>query len=124
MGRRVLIVDDNRELAQSLAELLETEGLEPVVLADPELAVREAPSLRFEAALLDVPMPGMDGLELVRQLARHAPDAAFVVMTAFARDARVAQREARVLRVLAKPFGPDVLIAALRELEVLAPPRP
>ncbi|MDQ3034314.1 MAG: response regulator [Myxococcota bacterium] len=123
MSRRVLIVDDNRELAESLAELLAGEGLEPLVRDDAQLAVRDAPSLRFDAALLDARMPGVDGLELVRQLAPHAPHAVYVLMTAFPREAQLAHRDARVRRVLAKPFGPDVLIAALRDTELMGAAR-
>lgn len=123
--RRILIVDDNRELAENLAEILEMEGLEALVMDDPHAvldAVREsAPELRFDAALLDVRMPGMDGIDLLRELAAFAPDAVFMLMTAFTKEERLAQRDARVRRVLAKPFGPDALIAALREVDLCGP---
>ncbi|AKF08510.1 response regulator [Sandaracinus amylolyticus] len=119
MSRRVLIVDDNRELAENLAEILEMEGLEALVMDDPLAVLHAARELRFDAALLDVRMPGMDGIDLLRQLAEHSPDAVYVLMTAFTKEERLAQRDARVRRVLAKPFGPDVLIAALRDVEVV-----
>lgn len=124
-SRRILIVDDNRELAENLAEILEMEGLEALVMDDPHAvleAVREqAPALRFDAALLDVRMPGMDGIDLLRELASFAPDAVYLLMTAFTREERLAQRDARVRRVLAKPFGPDALIAVLREVDLCGP---
>lgn len=135
MSRRILIVDDNRELAENLAEILEMEGLETMVMDDPHAvldavrnaasAVREpastAPGLRFDAALLDVRMPGMDGIDLLRELASFAPDAVYLLMTAFTKEERLAQRDSRVRRVLAKPFGPDALISALREVDVVGP---
>jgi DNA-binding response OmpR family regulator len=119
MGRRILIVDDNRELAENLAEILELEGLEPVVMDDPYAVVDAAPDLRFDAALLDVRMPGIDGIDLLRVLATHAPDAVYLLMTAFTKEERLAQRDGRVRRVLAKPFGPDVLIATLRDMKLV-----
>lgn len=118
-SRRILIVDDNRELAENLAEILEMEGLEALVMDDPHAVLDAAHDLRFDAALLDVRMPGMDGIDLLRELARHVPDAVYVLMTAFTKEERLAQRDARVRRVLAKPFGPDVLIAALRDVQVV-----
>lgn len=119
MSRRILIVDDNRELAENLAEILELEGLETVVMDDPHAVLRAGPELRFDAALLDVRMPGMDGIDLLKQLAERAPDAVYMLMTAFTKEERLAQRDARVRRVLAKPFGPDALLAALREVDVV-----
>lgn len=124
-SRRILIVDDNRELAENLAEILEMEGLVALVMDDPREvldAVRasEGP-LRFDAALLDVRMPGIDGIDLLRELASFAPDAIYLLMTAFTKEERLAQRDTRVRRVLAKPFGPDALIAVLREVDVVGP---
>lgn len=119
MGPRILIVDDNRELAENLAEILELEGLEPVVMDDPRAVLAQAPHLRFDAALLDVRMPGMDGIDLLQHLVQHVPDAIYLLMTAFTREERLAQRDQRVRRVLAKPFGPDTLIAALRDERVV-----
>lgn len=115
MSARILIVDDNRELAEDLAEVLELEGFEAVVMDDPQRVVREAATLRFDAALLDVRMPGIDGLVLLRHLAEHSPSAVYLLMTGHTREARIASSDARGHRVLAKPFGPDVLIAALRD---------
>lgn len=124
-SRRILIVDDNRELAENLAEILEMEGLEALVMDDPHAvldALRErTPGLRFDAALLDVRMPGMDGIDLLRELASFEPDAIYLLMTAFTKEERLAQRDARVRRVLAKPFGPDALLAALREVDLCGP---
>lgn len=119
MGPRILIVDDNRELAENLAEILELEGLDPVVMDDPHAVLAKAPDLHFDAALLDVRMPGMDGIDLLNHLVQHAPDAVYLLMTAFTREERLAQRDQRVRRVLAKPFGPDTLIAALRDEQLV-----
>lgn len=124
INRRILIVDDNRELAENLAEILEMEGLEALVMDDPHAvldALRGHAGLHFDAALLDVRMPGIDGIDLLRELASFAPDAIYLLMTAFTKEERLAQRDTRVRRVLAKPFGPDALIAALREVDLCGP---
>jgi len=122
MGPRILIVDDNRELAENLAEILELEGLDALVMDDPRTVLESARDLRFDAALLDVRMPGIDGIDLLQELARYTPDAIYLLMTAFTREERLAERDHRVRHVLAKPFGPDALLAALRKEHLVREP--
>src|SRR5690606_14601901 len=58
MSRRVLVVDDNAELADNLRALLELEGFEVLVFTSPADALANADELAFDAALLDIRMPG------------------------------------------------------------------
>jgi PAS domain S-box-containing protein len=66
--RRVLIADDNRDAADSLAMLLRMEGHDVTVVYDGEQAVGAIESLRPEVAVLDIGMPGMDGYEVSRRV--------------------------------------------------------
>ena len=84
---RILVVDDNRALADNLAEILEDAGHETVVVEHPEAALAAAEETRFDLMLLDVRLPGMDGVELFERLRTLAPKAHFLLMTAFT-DAR------------------------------------
>jgi CheY-like chemotaxis protein len=71
-GRRILVVDDNRDAAESLAMLLELDGAEVSVVHDGRAALaalEQACSGRCpDAVLLDLGMPGMDGVEVARRI--------------------------------------------------------
>jgi two-component system response regulator HydG len=106
-----LIVDDNRALAEDLGEILNAEGFEVKVFFDPLEASRICDSLSFDIAILDVRMPGMDGVELFRLLVQKHPNSSFILMSAYADDRRLAQALSEgVRRVLTKPLSlPELL---------------
>jgi DNA-binding NarL/FixJ family response regulator len=88
---RVLIADDHPVVRRGLAALLSTlPDLEVVgEAADGESAVREAQILRPDVVLMDVRMPGIDGVEATRRVRRAVPDAAVLVLTMYDDDATV-----------------------------------
>lgn len=113
MSRRALIVDDNRALAEDLGEILELEGYEVCVFDDPVRALSECEEREFDVALLDVRMPGLDGVGLHRSLLARHPNTVFILMTAYTEDDRIATALASGVRtVLMKPVPlPDLLHA-------------
>ena len=114
---RALVVDDNRSLAEDLAEILELEGYSVQVFDDPLEALRRAGELVFDFALLDVRMPGIDGVALHAQLRRGHPEASFILMTAYSEDDRLALAlAAGVRRVLTKPVPLEELLRTMAEL--------
>ena len=72
-ARRLLVVDDNRDAADSLAVLLRLQGHEVRVAHDGPAALELAASFRPDVAFLDIGMPGMDGYEVARPAARRRP---------------------------------------------------
>lgn len=114
-GRRVLVVDDLKDSADSLATLLKVTGNEVDVAYDGESAIAQAERLRPEAILLDIGMPGLDGYEVCRRL-RERPwseGMAIVALTGWGQqDDRRRSREAGFDHHLVKP----VEIAALMDL--------
>ena len=69
--RQVLIVDDEANMRKTLAEILRDEGYQVTTAASGEEAIRLCQTNRFEAVLMDVRMPGIDGVEAFRQIRRH-----------------------------------------------------
>ena len=83
---RVLVVDDNEPLAEDLAEILEDAGHEARCVFSPGEALSAAKNFQFDAALLDIRMPEMDGVTLARRLSGCRPHATYMFMTAFSTD--------------------------------------
>ncbi len=110
--RRVLVVDDNVDSADSMAELLRVWGHEVQAVHNGSEALDAAPGFRPEVALLDIDMPDMTGYELARQLCtRHGlGGTAFVALTGFGQDDdRRRSAEAGFRAHLVKPVDPEAL---------------
>lgn len=101
---RVLLVDDNAELADNLAELLSSDETQVFAHSDSLAALAWAETHHFDAALLDVRMPRLSGVELMRRLRVRQPAARFILMSAYAQEAQLDPRHDRVDAVLAKPL--------------------
>lgn len=79
----VLIVDDARELRRALADGLTDAGYMVVTAPDAEKALASLAVVAVDLALIDLQLPGMDGLELMRELRERSPGTVLVVMTAY-----------------------------------------
>jgi two-component system, response regulator PdtaR len=112
--RRVLLAEDEALIRLDLKEMLEEEGYEVVGEAgDGENAVRLAEQLRPDLIILDVKMPGMDGITAAERIAegRIAP---VVILTAFSqRDLVERARDAGAMAYLVKPFQKRDLLPAI-----------
>jgi len=78
---RVLLVDDEVEFSQILQERLEARGLRVDTAASGEEALQAAASRSFDAILLDLAMPGMDGIETLKRLRAADPDLQIILLT-------------------------------------------
>ena len=84
--RRVLVVDDNKDAATSLAYLLEMAGYTVETSFDGEAALKAAEQFGPDACVLDISMPGMNGYELARRLVAESPEHRPVLATVTAHD--------------------------------------
>jgi two-component system response regulator MprA len=115
---RVLVVDDERAVRDSLRRALELEGYDVELAADGEEALeRLAQNGEPDAVVLDILMPRMDGLEVCRRLRREGHRLPVLMLTA--RDEvenRVAGLDAGADDYVTKPFALEELLARLRAL--------
>ena len=81
---RVLVVDDDPDIAHFVRAVLQKAGMTAVACFDPLEALALAARERFDAVITDIEMPGMNGLEFVGKLRELQPDLPVVVMTAHA----------------------------------------
>jgi CheY-like chemotaxis protein len=110
---RCLIVDDNREFAENLAEIIEDLGEEPVVANDGRSAIVALEKGAFELLLCDFRMPEMNGAEVIREAKRIQPSLRAVIVSAYANDAELAEATTMgAMAILPKPIP----MAALKNL--------
>jgi CheY-like chemotaxis protein len=112
VSRRVLVVDDNQDSAETIAMLIELWGHQARIVHNGPAALAEAPGWRPEVVLLDIGLPGIDGYEVARRL-RQEPamaGALLIAMTGYGqeRDRRMSS-EAGFDHHLVKPVDPAVL---------------
>ena len=114
---RLLIVEDDRGVRESLGRALEFEGYAVEMADDGRHGLDLAGSTHPDAVILDVMMPGLDGLEVARRLRREGNDVPILMLTA-RHDVtdRVAGLDAGADDYLVKPFSLDELLARLRAL--------
>lgn len=115
--RRILVVDDDRVFRLSTAELLRQDGYEVVLAQDGPEAVGALGSSRFDLMLLDLRMPGIDGLNLVEVLRKRGQGIPILMITGFGSiETAVRSLHIGVEDFLAKPVDPDVLSARVSEI--------
>ncbi|MGI8922339.1 MAG: response regulator transcription factor [Solirubrobacteraceae bacterium] len=120
---RVLVVEDDEEIANALQRSLRLEGYEVRTAADGVAALEQAGAFMPDVVVLDLGLPKLDGVEVARQL-RAETDLAILMLTARdALEARVEGLDAGADDYLVKPFERQELLARLRALLRRRPPR-
>lgn len=114
---RILIVEDEKHLADGLRFNLEAEGYEAEVVETGETALGRVAAETFDAIVLDVMLPGIDGFEVARQLRGHKNYVPVLMLTARGRPEDVLQGfEAGTDDYLPKPFDLEIFLARLKGL--------
>ncbi len=116
-ARRILVVDDDRAFRLSTAQLLRQDGHEVDVAGDAAEAVERLEAGGFDLVLLDMRMPGMDGLTAVEVLRTRGLRAPILMISGFGTiDTAVESIHRGADHFLSKPVDPDVLSAKVAEL--------
>ena len=120
---RVLVVEDDTDIAGVLRRSLDKEGYDVRVAGDGESALDEAGVFEPDAVVLDLGLPKLDGVEVCRRL-RTEGDVPILILTARdALEARVAGLDSGADDYLVKPFEREELLARIRALLRRRPPR-
>ncbi len=110
----ILIVDDDREIRDLLAGFLEREGLRVTTARDGRELRRAWPAGYYQLVILDLMLPGENGLELARWL-RGQSDVGIIMLTAMGEEVdRVAGLDLGADDYVAKPFSPRELLSRIR----------
>lgn len=114
---KILIVEDEQHLADGLRFNLEAEGFEAEIAGDGETAVERLAAAKFDAVVLDVMMPGIDGFEVARTMRGRGDYTPVLMLTARGRPEDVLLGfEAGADDYLPKPFDLEIFLARLKGL--------
>ena len=117
---RLLVVDDDRVLRAALRIVLEGAGYDVLEAADGDAGLRLYSEHGADLVLVDIFMPGRDGLEVIRALRGAIPRPTMIAMSGGGRTGRLDLLEAAAAfgaaRTLRKPFEARALLAAIRDL--------
>jgi two-component system, OmpR family, response regulator MprA len=120
---RVLVVEDDEDIAQALQRSLRMEGYEVRASADGNAAIEDGRAFAPDLVILDLGLPGMDGVEVARVL-RAEDDIPILILTARdALESRIEGLDAGADDYLVKPFERQELLARMRALLRRRPPR-
>ncbi len=118
MTARILVVDDDDALRESLELFLASEGYEVAAAADGAAALAQLERAPVDVVLCDLRMPGIDGLELLPQLLRLLPGLTVILMSAYGgRDLAIEALKRGAYDYLAKPFPPSEALLAIRKAQ-------
>jgi DNA-binding NtrC family response regulator len=116
MGNKILLVDDEEEFARTMAERLEARGLRvDVAFSGPE-ALEKARKKNFDAIILDLAMPGMDGIATLKKFREINPDLQIIILTGQATvEKGVEAMKLGAVDLMEKPADLKDLLAKIEE---------
>ncbi|NIR97734.1 MAG: response regulator, partial [Gammaproteobacteria bacterium] len=114
MAGRLLIIDDDVDFAESIADLLEGQGYETALAHSAREGLERIAAADFDLVLLDMKMPGMSGVACLEELHRLRPGLPALMVTAFTRTELLRQAlAAGAVAVLGKPVSVDDLFSVV-----------
>ena len=81
MEAKVLLVDDEQDFLETLSSRLEMRGLKVSAVTSGEQAIAEAKEQEYDAIVVDLSMPGIDGLETLKRIKANTPNAEIIMLT-------------------------------------------
>jgi two-component system, NtrC family, response regulator AtoC len=116
--KKVLVVDDEESMRHMLSLILKREGYEVLTAGGGKEALGLAEAHLFDFVLLDVVMPEMDGLEVLKTIKGRKVEATVIMMSAYGNlDTAVEAMKSGAYDYISKPFKPDEILMALRKAE-------
>lgn len=117
MQRRILVIDDEVRLAESLAALLREEGYQAEAAGGGQAGLARLADCRYEVVITDLRMPGVDGFAVMDEIARRCPDTAVIVITGHAStQSAIEAIHNRVADYITKPFELETLLGSLAKV--------
>ena len=118
MKPRILIVDDDRDHAESVADILVGHNYEIEIALTGEKALERFRTVDFDVTLMDIRLPGMNGVQTFFEFRKVRPDAQVILMSGFSVEKLISEAlNGGALGILHKPFDSGELIKALKAVK-------
>jgi DNA-binding NtrC family response regulator len=115
---KVLLVDDEEDFTASLSERMESRGLAVTVSANGAEAIEQVQRETYDAVILDLAMPGMDGIETLKRLLAENPDLQVILLTGRATVRKgVEAMQVGAVEFLEKPANLEVLMEKIEKAQ-------
>jgi len=116
--RKILVVDDEENFRHILSVILRKERYEVETASNGEEALQRISNTTFDQVLCDIRMPGMDGLDFLKEVRKTEGDANVIMMSAYGTlDTAVEAMKLGAYDYISKPFKPDEIILTLKKAE-------
>jgi formate transporter len=116
VAEKILIIDDEEIVLKSCKKIFEAEGYEVTATSDAAEGIRLASDQSYDVILVDWMMPHADGMDVVEELDRRAPNSAMVMISGYPSVGRAAEALKRgAMDYLPKPFNPEEVIAVVKK---------
>lgn len=114
---RVLVVDDERIMRDSLSDWLKEDGYNVVAVGSGAEAIEKVKTEEWDVLIADLKMPGMDGIEVMREVGKIDKSLPVIIMTAYATvDTAVTAMKEGAYDYIAKPFNPEEVGLTIRKI--------
>ncbi|MHA2247323.1 MAG: response regulator [Candidatus Hodarchaeales archaeon] len=114
---RILIVDDDKIMAETLADVLEASDYDVTTVNSGQEAMEIVKKEKFDIGLLDIKMPGINGVEALKQIKKNLPEAFFAMMTAYSFSELIDEaKNEGAITVIHKPIDLDYLLHFIKEV--------
>ena len=114
MRHKILVVDDERIVGRAISRVLESQGYEVDMALSGEEGVRLAQEKDFEMALVDLVLPGIDGLQACRQIKEESPQTRLVLMSGYVERLHETKEKFSLIEkgahFIEKPFGGEEIV--------------
>ena len=116
MSGSILVVDDDRAIRESLNSLLSDKGYDVLTVEDGHQAIDAVRQREWDVAMIDLKMPGIDGLEVLREVTKMSPNTKMIIITGYATvESAVEAMKQGAVDYIAKPFTVDELLIRLEK---------
>lgn len=111
----ILIVDDEPEIRRMIKEILKNEGVDSITASNSEEAIENFKHSNFQVVILDIGMPGKNGLELSKELKRMDPNVTIICLSGYVKILEFDLIKADIKFLLEKPFTKEGLVNMVKE---------
>ena len=114
---KILVVDDQSGMRETLSDILQDAGYIVEAAGDGYCAIKKAGKQFFDIILMDVIMPGINGVEAIKEIKKTNKQTKFILMTAYSAETLINEAlKLGIYKYINKPFPPEQIISILENI--------